>query len=321
LKVLIIRLSSIGDVILTTPIVRCLKHSISVEIDFLTNEVNLPILKRNPYISTIIFPDQLGPQDLKQYDYIIDLNNSRKSRKIYNRSYDTLIKTDKMPIRKWLMLFLKINLLNKSHTVDRHFDSVKSLSINNDGAGLDLFIDDHTNVPVPAPFSNYIVINAGGSKITKRIPKKLIEDVINMSERKYILIGGADVSTVYGGFNHPNCINLVNQLSLEQSFKIIKHCKLLITGDTAMMHAAAALQKPQIVIWGSTSDDFGFYPYYGSKYADQSDHIIQGISCQPCSKMGKDACPKGHMNCLTKIEAKEVLLKIDSATQHSSYLL
>ena len=286
--------------------------SLSLEIDFLTNEVNQPILRSNPYITTIIFPDQLRQHDLKQYDYIIDLNNSRKSRKVYRRQEAKLIRTDKMPIRKWLMLLLKINLLNKSHTIDRHFESVKSLDITDDGTGLDLFIDEQTTSAVSEDISNYIVINTGGSKLTKRIPKTLVDEIVQKTPHKCILIGGQDVSSEYAGFSHPNCINLINQISLGQSFKIVSQCRLLITGDTAMMHAAAALQKPQIVIWGSTTDDFGFYPYYGSKNPDRSYHIIQGLSCQPCSKMGKDSCPKGHMDCLTKIEAKQVLLKIEN---------
>jgi len=312
LRVLIIRLSSIGDVILTTPIVRCLKKSLSVEIDFLTNEVNLPILEHNPYISTILFPHKMRQPDLKQYDYLIDLNNSRKSRMISGRQKDSLIKTDKMPIRKWLMLMFKMNLLNKSHTIDRHFESVKSLNIIDDGAGLDLYIDEHAPLAISEDLTNYIVINTGGSKLTKRIPKNLVKGIIESTQYKYILIGGNDVSAEYADLNQPNCINLVNQISLAQSFRIVSQCRLLITGDTAMMHAAAALQKSQIVIWGSTTDDFGFYPYYGSKNSDRSYHIIQGLSCQPCSKIGKDSCPKGHMNCLTKIEAKQVLLKIET---------
>ncbi len=311
MKVLIIRLSSIGDVILTTPIVRCLKLSLSAEIDFLTNSVNLPVLKSNPYINSVIFPDQLTRRDLKQYDHIIDLNNSRKSRNIHRGQHASLVKTDKMPLRKWLMLLLKINMLNKSHTVDRHFAAVEDLGISNDGNGLDLFLDDPNPLPISEDLSDYIVINSGASKVTKRVPKKLIEELIEANEQKYILIGGNDVAKEYDRFHHPNCINLVNQLSLEQSFMVVSKCRLLVTGDTALMHAAAALQKPQIVIWGSTSDDFGFYPYYGSMHPDLSHHIIKGLRCQPCSKIGKDACPKGHMNCLTNIEAKEVLLMID----------
>jgi ADP-heptose:LPS heptosyltransferase len=219
-----------------------------------------------------------------------------------------------MPIRKWLMLILKINLLNKSHTVDRHFAAVEGLGVDNDGVGLDLFLDDQVDLPVSEDISDHIVINAGASKVTKRVPRALIEGIIKSSKRKYMLIGGKDVAEEYKGFDKTNCINLIDQLSLEQSFRIISECHLLITGDTAMMHAAAALQKPQIVVWGSTSDDFGFYPYYGCDRTDLSHHIIKGLDCQPCSKMGRVSCPKGHMNCLTNIEAKEVLLKIKKIT-------
>lgn len=312
MKVLIIRLSSIGDVILTTPIIRCLKASTSADIDFLTEETNLPVLRYNPNISTVLHPNHIETIDLNRYDHIIDLSNTRKSRKIHRRRHNSLILTDKMPIRKWLMLGARINLLNKSHTVDRHFSKLSKLSIINDNKGLDLHLSSKPRKIINHKIEGAIVINVGGSKLTKRIPKSLVEQIITSSERRFILLGGSDVAHDYNHFNYPNCINLVNAFSLSESFHVVSQCKLLITGDTALMHAAAALHKPQIVIWGSTSDDFGFAPYYGSDNVDQSTHIFKNLNCQPCSKAGKDHCPLGHMGCLSYIKVDEVLASIKS---------
>jgi len=312
MKVLIIRLSSIGDVILTTPIVRLVHKNLNAEIHYLTNEVNFPIIEDNPYIEDYHSAEDIRKLQTTSYDLVIDLQNSIKSRRIKFEGGTTVIRTDKMPIRKWMMLLFRINWLHKTHVVTNHIKPLHELGISDDGNGLEVYVQNQDLRSAGLEnLEDQIVINVGGSKKTKRIPLSMANSIIRESDHRYIIVGGDDVYEEYGTLDGENVINLVNQLSLSQTLQVIKGCKLLLTGDTALMHAAAAFNKDQIVIWGSTTDDFGFYPYYGSNNKDKSIQIKQNLSCQPCSKFGKNTCPKGHMRCLKDISAKEVLLSIN----------
>ena len=312
MKVLIIRLSSIGDVILTSPIVRLVHKNLNAEIHYLTYKLNFPIIKDNAYIADYYTKEDIHKLQKSSYDLVIDLQNSIKSRRIKFESTTTVIRTDKMPIRKWMMLLFRINWLNKTHVVTNHIKSLHELGITDDGEGLDLHVKNQDLRSLGLEkLKDQIVINVGGSKETKRIPLSLVDSIIRESNDQFIIIGGKDVYGEYGALDGGNVTNLVNQLSLSQSLQVIKGCKLLLTGDTALMHAAAAFNKDQIVIWGSTTDDFGFYPYYGNKNKDRSIQIKQKLSCQPCSKFGKNTCPKGHMRCLKDISAKEVILSMN----------
>ena len=274
--------------------------------------MNFPIVEHNPYVDSFFSPNNWTKQKRGSYDLVIDLHNSAHSRKFRFNSRTQIIRTDKMPIRKWLMLLFRINLLNKIHVVSNHIKPLHILGISDDGLGLDLHINSQPSlVEALDGISNKTVINVGGSKITKRIPKSLVKSLTSSSSQVFILVGGEDVFEDYKDFSKDNVINLVHKLKLKETLYVVKECKQLITGDSALMHAAAAFHKKQIVLWGSTSDDFGFYPYYGSKNIDKSIHITKNLNCQPCSKIGKKSCPKGHMRCLMDISAKEVLLSIN----------
>ena len=152
-----------------------------------------------------------------------------------------------------------------------------------------------------------IVVVAGGSYLTKRIPYKLIWDLIRKDDYEYTLVGGGDVERDVMDISKGNVMNQIGQLSIQESALQILQSDLVITGDTGMMHIAAALQKPIIVLWGSTAPEIGFYPYYGS---DSKQRFISlqntKLSCHPCSKYGRPSCPKGHLECLNKISSKEV---------------
>ncbi len=311
MKILIIRLSSIGDVIMTTPIIRCIKKSTKAQLFFLTNLVNHPVLSSNPFIDKIFAPEDISTHDINSMSLIIDLHNHKKSRAYYRHTKINYLRTDKMPIRKWLMLLFKINLLDASHVIDRHFDCIKNISTYDDGIGMDIYYTNPYNSLVINREPD-IIINVGGSKMTKRIPKSLVQQISLQTKRSITLIGGEDVLSEYGNLTGENMTNLVGTLSLQESFYLLNKCNILITGDSAMMHAAAAMNKDQIIIWGSTSREFGFSPYYGFKHKNRAKSIEQSLPCRPCSKYGRDVCPKGHLNCLVNISAKEVLLTMNS---------
>jgi ADP-heptose:LPS heptosyltransferase len=98
-------------------------------------------------------------------------------------------------------------------------------------------------------------------------------------------------------------------LSLEGSAAVLRQAALVITHDTGMMHIAAAFQKKILSIWGNTVPALGMYPYYGPANPDQNTSFeVEGLSCRPCSKIGHQACPKGHFHCMNRQDVGKIVL-------------
>ena len=87
-------------------------------------------------------------------------------------------------------------------------------------------------------------------------------------------------------------------LTLNQSAYMLDKSAMVISNDTGLMHIAAALKKPIVSIWGSTTPQMGMTPYYGKEIMPQLYSEVNNLSCRPCSKLGKDACPKKHFKCM-----------------------
>lgn len=307
-------MSSMGDVVMTTPIARCIHRQLGAEVHYLTKAAYQSLLQLD-YISKVYLLDkqkQIDTEILRKnnYDIIVDLHNNLRSRKLCLQLSKPVLRTDKMPIRKWLFLKLRIDLLKSSHVIDRHFNTVKSLDVLNDGLGMEV-PQQYTNRPT----KKHIAIVLGGTYITKRIPQKLAKKIIlQFPEYTFHILGGDDINITHGLFdNIQNVNNHIGQLDLPSTISRMSQCILVITGDTGLMHIAAALQKPMISVWGSTSTKFGFAPHYGSQ-SKVPHQIIENneLKCRPCSKYGVKQCPKGHMNCLEKIKVTQMNTQIEN---------
>lgn len=317
-KILIIRFSSIGDIVLTTPIIRCLKLQKGVELHFLTKEKFKDVLQKNPYIDYSHYLDNNHKKELildlkkQNFDYIVDLQKNFNSKYISTMLGKKYITFDKQNINKWFLVNFKIDRLPKKHLVDRYFDAIQSLGVQDDGAGMDFFID-HSKLSgsiLDFEHQDYHVLVLGANYFTKRIPsEKCAELIQNNAEKKMVLIGGKDVENVASELTNQfrNVINMVGNSSLNESAFLIKHAKLIYTGDTGMMHFAAALQKNIVVIWGNTTPAFGMYPYYGKNNTNKYKLMENNnLSCRPCSKLGYNQCPKGHFKCMMDLNLGDV---------------
>ena len=136
-KFLLIRFSSIGDVVLTTPVIRCLKKQVNdAEVHFLTKNSFAEIIENNLYIDKkIYFEDDLNAiiKNLKaeNYDYIIDLHNNLRTFLIKLWLMKKSFSFNKLNFEKWLMVNSKINRLPNIHIVDRYMETIKSLGVTN----------------------------------------------------------------------------------------------------------------------------------------------------------------------------------------------
>lgn len=309
-KILIVRFSSIGDIVLTSPVVRCLKQQLDVEIHYLTKSHFAELVMSNPHISkvwTIQSNISECSDELKneQFDAIIDLHNNLRSRLLSLLLVKPRYSFDKLNLKKWLAVQFKWNLLPKKHLVDRYFESLIRLGISNDGMGLEYFLPLNTNQQLEGldlPKA-YIVAVLGATYNTKQIPLELWDKIIPECKKTVVLVGGKKESAIGNQLlkNFPRqVINYAGSINLSLSAAVIKKADLVITPDTGMMHIAAAFKKPMHVFWGNTIPDFGMFPYFGKDEVYVVNHEVKNLKCRPCSKLGFESCPQSHFNCMKK---------------------
>ena len=326
-KFLIIRFSSIGDIVLTSPLVRILKQQVKgAEIHYLTKENFAFISKNNPYIDkTIAFDGNWNKmiKDLEQesYDHIIDLHNNIRTQRIKKYLAIPSFTFDKLNVKKWIYVNLKKNLLPNKNIVDRYLDTISVFDVKNDNKGLDYFIPDTEKYEIEAAIKKhdfFDVIVIGGTYFTKQIPVNKIVELINKSDTPFVLLGGkediAKAKEIIAKLNK-SVFDLVGKINLNQSASVIQQARAVVTSDTGLMHIAAAFNKPILSLWGNTVPEFGMYPYL--PHSDSKIFEIK-LSCRPCSKIGFNKCKKTHFNCMQKINIDDVykhLKKIASEKQ------
>ena len=314
IKILILRFSSIGDIVLTTPIVRILKTQLpNATIHYFTKPQFSILLENNPYIEklwTLVGSLDKILDQLKQenYDYIVDLHNNIRTLRIKKALGKKAFTFNKINVEKWLYVNFKIDILPPLHIVDRYIESVKLLDVANDNKGLDYFIpskDLISRTDLPLEFQNkFAAFAIGAQHVTKKLPKvKLIQfcKTINMP---VILLGGKedfligeeikielDKSPVHA------ILNTCGSYNLNQSASIIQQSEVVYSHDTGLMHIASALKKRIVSIWGSTVPEFGMYPYQTAFETIEN----KGLHCRPCSKIGYKKCPLGHFKCMNEL--------------------
>lgn len=309
-KILIVRFSSIGDIVLTTPVVRCLQQQLGgAEIHYLTKEAFAPILRANPRISKVItirkkVSEVVSQLRAERYDHIIDLHNNLRSWQVIAMLGVPFSRFTKLNIRKWLLVRFKLNLMPDVHIVDRYMNTVKHLGVKNDGEGLEFYIppeDEVSTGSLPGPFrAGYVAFVTGGRHNTKILPSEKIIEVCRKLRLPVILLGGPEDferAQEVAAVSELNAMNACGKYSLMQSASLVKQARVVITNDTGLMHIAAAFHKPIVSVWGNTVPDFGMYPYL-KPGEPQFVAEVKGLNCRPCSKIGFDECPKGHFKCM-----------------------
>ncbi len=311
MKLLFIRFSSIGDIVLTTPLLRCTKQQIkNVEIHFVTKKQFEPIVLSNPYIQHIYsFSKSIFEitTELKNenYDYIIDLHHNLRSLKLKLLLAKPSFSFNKLNFEKWLYVNFKINKLPSIHIVDRYFETLKPLGVLNDHKGLEYFIlkKDEINVTtfLPHQFLNgYNALVIGGSYYTKQIPLNKLIEICNVSQLPLVILGSKDdvyVSKLLHQQFFQKTFNAAGLLNINQSASIIKQAQNVITSDTGLMHMAAAFKKNIFTLWGNTTPEIGMGPYETT----HTNLEVLNLSCRPCSKLGKKRCPKQHFKCMNEL--------------------
>jgi heptosyltransferase-2 len=308
LKFLIIRFSSIGDIVLTTPVIRNLRKKFpAATIHYLTKKKFASLILSSPYVDKVLqLDDDLDKIifELKgeNYDHIIDLHNNLRTLRIKNSLRKVPSHTfPKLNFKKWVYTNFKINLMPKDHIVDRYMTTLKSFGVTNDGFGLDFFIPKNEAIREnDLPFSHshgFIAIVIGAAHNTKKLPVEKIKELAQKIEFPVVLLGGKEDrenGEIVAQSDPVKIYNACGKFSLNESADILRKSTLVISHDTGLMHIAAAFKKNILSIWGNTVPSFGMVPYK----TDYTVFQVNKLLCRPCSKTGFPACPLGHFKCM-----------------------
>lgn len=311
MKLLVVRFSSIGDVVLTTPVVRCLKQQVKdAEIHFITKKSFQPVLDQNPYIDRIITIEKsvdevVDKLKAEKYDHVIDLHNNIRTLRLKRALKVKSSAFPKKNFSKLLLTTFKINRMPKVHVVDRYFEAVQHLGVVNDRKPGDFFLADSDLVSlesVALTSKGFIGVAMGAQYATKQLPVSLMANILKGIEKPVVLLGGAmdseRAAELIQQLPGQRVLDLCGKLTLRQSAFMTKHCAKLLTGDTGLMHIASCFETPIISVWGNTVPDFGMYTYAPQNQSLYTIHEVEGLSCRPCSKIGYKACPKKHFKCM-----------------------
>lgn len=316
MKVLIIRFSSIGDIVLTSPVIRCIREQTGAEVHFLTKASFASILTANPHLKKVwtiekdiseILPALMAAA----FTHVIDLHVNLRTtllrvaffRQLW-RKRPAWYRFDKLNFRKHLLVNFGINRMPDVHIVDRYLAAAHPLHVANDQRGLEYFIapDDHIDLIAHQLPTDYLVLVIGAAHATKRLTIPQMRQFCADFPFPVCLLGGpAELDAgnrIAAGLT--DVFNLCGRFSLGGSADIIRQAQAVVTHDTGMMHIAAAFRKPMLSVWGNTVPDFGMYPYLPGEEAveKQRRQEVTGLSCRPCSRIGHQQCPEGHFRCI-----------------------
>ena len=322
-KILVIRFSSIGDIVLTTPVLRCIRMQTGSEVHFLTKESFRSVVEHNPHVSRVHtirkkVSEVLPALRSEGFDFVVDLHHNLRSWQVKSALGVPSKSFDKLNWEKWLLVNIGINRLPKLHIVDRYLAAAAPLGVQNDGLGLDYFIPEsdevaakdflagHFGVHIPA----FIALVTGAAHATKRLPEARLLELCRHISIPVVLLGGPEeleqgqrIVAQAGA----HVLNGCGKLKLNQSAAVLRRSQKVITHDTGLMHIAAALGKDVVSIWGNTVPEFGMTPYLPVGQPAGKILEVKELSCRPCSKIGYQTCPKGHFRCMNDIDFSEII--------------
>ena len=316
MKILVIRFSSMGDIIYTTPVVRCLKKQLTgSEIHFLTKPIFKYIYDNNPYVDRLLLlkptlAETIEEIKAEKYDYIIDLHNNLRTSLIKLRTGIKSSTYKKQRIRKWLSLKFNLKLVPPIHLVERYLKTVKFLGVKNDGKPIDYYVKAEYDLEKLLPAShqgNYVAFVIGATHFTKRMPNDKIISICRQINQPVVLLGGEDVKAngeEIANTVGKNIYNACGSTSLDESVYLVSKASRTLGFDTGLTHIAEAFDKPIASIWGGTVPELlGVQPYM----VKDAEVIGIKLSCRPCSKFGLEKCPLGHFKCMKDIPENVVV--------------
>lgn len=326
MKILVIRFSSIGDIVLTTPVLRCLRRQLpEAEIHYLTKAQFAPLLTANPHIDRLHFLEDdlekiLPELKAERFDFIADLHRNLRTARVKAALGE--VKSAAFPKKnfaKWVAVNLRVNLMPDASIVERYFEAVEPLGVRNDGGGLEYYIPERariSNDDIPTShWAGYVACVIGGSYPTKQLPVEQWQHFCALTPFPIVLLGSAEDRESGRQIAEQDSVKIYNscgKFNINESAGLIERARVVVSNDTGLMHIAAAFHKPIISLWGNTSPELGMFPYYGGNNLKSRVSPLSVIlenkklGCHPCSKLGYQRCPRGHFKCMRELSMEAV---------------
>jgi heptosyltransferase-2 len=328
-KILVIRLSSLGDVVLSTVVFRNIKEKYpDSRVCVLVKEEFVDVFKVNPYLDEIIaFSKEDGLiAKIKQirkerFDIVIDLHHNIRSNIItfFSGAKKTTRYKKDIFARRYLVYRKKL-MKPIMHTVERYLEAISRINVDGKYKNPQIFLTEkeikRAKIKLKSIRSNLpqvlIGVNLGAKHKTKKWPSAKYKELIQkLLAKNYtpVLLGSKEdlefskeVILGFGPHTLHEIFNLAGKTDLRELMAVIKTCRVLITPDTGAMHIAGALKVPVVALFGPTTLDFGFGPWGGENTVIQKD-----LPCRPCSLHAKDKCAENTFDCLNLITTDEVI--------------
>ncbi len=327
---LIIRLSSIGDIIQCSAVPRHIKKNLGGHVHWLVRSDNQELVANNPYIDKVIsFSRQNGlsgwinlAQQLRkaQYTHVYDAHNNIRSRILcFFLNPSNFLRRSKNRWKRFLLFFFKINLFKNSHSIDSYLEPLKKWGIQNDGLGSEIHLPDElinkTIELLPQTGAKKIAVAPATAWRKKTWPleywKSFIQKILSNSSYQVIILGGPkDDFCNELVIDSDRVLSLQGKLSLLESAAVVKNCETLVAADTGLLHMAESLNKDVVAILGPTP--------FGSPYRKSSQGLQTKIWCQPCSKDGSGVCINPtYQKCMKLIKPDAVWKSLTTVLGHS----
>jgi len=320
MRLLFIRFSAIGDIILASPALRCAKQQIpGVEIHFLTKKSMKAVSEANPYVDQFHYFDKdlsATIQELKacKFDYIIDLHKNLRTLRIRLAVGVPYLSYNKLSVEKFLLTKFQVNRMADRHISMRSVDTLAPLGVTYDGKGLDYFVPSEVSQPVFFP-EGYVAVVIGASYATKKLPLASLKVLCSQIPHPIVLVGGKEEvadGEALALLDPARIVNTCGAYSLHESALIVQKAKVVISHDTGMLYIACAFEKNVIAIWGATSPALQVEPFMPiDSKAQVFQSIVPDLPCQPCSNFGTKTCPKGHFACMKQQDLPEIARQVD----------
>ncbi|MCX7880241.1 MAG: glycosyltransferase family 9 protein [Ignavibacteria bacterium] len=331
MKFLVIRISSLGDVILSTYLVRLLRKKFpDSRIDFLVGSEYQEVLALNKRIDKVLIYDKsksffwhlLQTFSINypyHYDVIIDLQNNLRSKLFGAGKGSRYFFFNKRRIYKFKLVYFKTKIKEILPIPILYRDTFPDLQDFDDGLGLEIWTSKDVDEYMPYRKDlnltkiERIALAPGAKHFTKRLPinkvNQLIELINSNFDAEIVLIGGKSDSWLNSILykNGKNVQNFIGKLSILESSELLDSCQILISNDSAAVHIASARQVPVVEIFGSTVPHFGFVPFR----VPYSIVELNNIECRPCTHFGKPKCPKKHFRCMEEIQPEQIIYAIN----------
>lgn len=340
-RTLIIRLSSVGDIILASPLIRLLKKKRpQAEIDFLVKSEYRELVQYNPHLRYVIEFDTHGGfaclralrRRIRQerYDAIVDIHGNFRSTFLRSGASSTVLKMNKRRVARFFLVNFKWNTFQSVTAVPiRYLEAVRSLGIDDDGEGPEIFVPEDVRVRAWDQLTkagidgqgHVVGLCPGAKHATKRWPREYFEQLavtlVKEDDARLLLFGGQDDQetclaierrVVQETGKRSDILNCAGPQSLLETASAMDACDTIVANDSGLLHLAAARKRRVVAIFGPTVREFGFYPYgTESKVIER-----QGLYCRPCTHIGGQTCPEGHFRCMKEITVEEVLTGVRS---------